>query len=220
LGVAENLARVRDRIRSACERAGRDSDTVALVAVTKGQPIEAVLVAFDAGQTVFGENYAQELHAKADALPEAKWHFIGALQTNKVKMVVGHAALVHTCDRVSLARELSKRAFAKNVTQRMLIEVNVGREPQKGGALPEQVEALLTQVKELAALRCEGLMCIPPAGEDPRPHFRALRELRDRLGLRELSMGMTADFEVAIEEGATMVRVGTAIFGERPRRGG
>jgi PLP dependent protein len=220
LGVAENLARVRERIRAACERSGRDPDTVALVAVCKGQPIEAVLAAFAAGQTAFGENYAQELHAKADALPEAEWHFIGALQTNKVKMVVGRAALVHTCDRVALAQELSKRAFAKNVTQRVLIEVNVGREPQKSGALPERVEALLTHVKELEALRCEGLMCIPPAGEDPRPHFRALRALRDRLGLRELSMGMTADFEVAIEEGATIVRVGTAIFGERPRRAG
>jgi pyridoxal phosphate enzyme (YggS family) len=220
LGIAENLAQVQARIRTACERVGRDRETVALVAVGKGHPIEPVLVAFAAGQTAFGENYAQELHAKADALPEAEWHFIGALQTNKVKMVVGHAALVHTCDRVALARELSKRASVKNVTQRVLLEVNVGREPQKGGALPEHVEGLLAEVRDLEALRCEGLMCIPPAGEDPRPHFRALRQMRDRLGLRELSMGMTADFEVAIEEGATIVRVGTAIFGERPRRSG
>jgi len=219
LGIAENLAQVRDRIRAACDRARRDPDSVKLVAVSKGHPIDPVLVAFAAGQQVFGENYAQELHAKADALPEAEWHFIGALQTNKVKMVVGHAAVVHTCDRVALARELSKRAFARNITQRVLIEVNVGREPQKGGALPEQVEGLLAEAKELDALACEGLMCIPPADHDPRPHFRALRELRDRLGLRELSMGMTADFEIAIEEGATIVRVGTAIFGERPRRG-
>ena len=218
MGVAENLARVQERIRAACSRAGRDPDTVQLVAVSKGQPIEAVLLAFAAGQTVFGENYAQELHEKADALPEAEWHFIGALQTNKVKIVVGHSALVHTCDRASLANELSKRAEMKNIVQRVLLEVNVGREPQKGGALPEQVGALHAAVGEMERLRCDGLMCIPPPEQDPRPHFRALREMRDRLGLRELSMGMTADFEAAIEEGATIVRIGTAIFGERPRR--
>ena len=218
MGVAENLARVQERIRAACSRAGRDRDTVQLVAVSKGQPIEAVLLAFAAGQTVFGENYAQELHEKADALPEAEWHFIGALQTNKVKIVVGHSALVHTCDRASLANELSKRAEMKNIVQRVLLEVNVGREPQKGGALPEQVGLLHAAVRERERLRCDGLMCIPPPEQDPRPHFRALREMRDRLGLRELSMGMTADFEAAIEEGATIVRIGTAIFGERPRR--
>jgi len=219
VGIAENLARVQERIRAACSRAGRDPAAVKLVAVSKGQPIEAVLLAFAAGQTAFGENYAQQLHEKADALPEVEWHFIGALQTNKVRIVVAHAALVHTCDRVALAKELSKRAFLKSITQRVLLEVNVGREPQKGGALPEQVDALYSAVKELEALRCEGLMCIPPADQDPRPHFRALRELRDRLGVRELSMGMSADFEVAIEEGSTIVRVGTLIFGERPPRG-
>ena len=218
MGIAENLAAVQERIRSSCSRAARDPLSIQLVAVSKGQPIEAVLEAFAAGQTVFGENYAQELHAKADALPEAEWHFIGALQTNKVRIVVGHAALVHTCDRLALARELSKRAFSNNLTQRVLLEVNVGREPQKGGGLPEEVEPLYAAVRELDALRCEGLMCMPPANQDPRPHFRALRELRDRLGLRELSMGMSADYEVAIQEGATIVRVGTAIFGERPRR--
>ncbi len=218
MGIAENLARVQERIRAACSRAGGDPAAVKLVAVSKGQPIEAVLLAFAAGQTAFGENYAQQLHEKADALPEAEWHFIGALQTNKVRIVVGHAALVHTCDRVALAKELSKRAFLKSITQRVLLEVNVGRESQKGGALPEQVDLLYAEVKELEALRCEGLMCIPPADQDPRPHFRALRELRDRLGLRELSMGMSADFEAAIEEGSTIVRIGTAIFGERPGR--
>jgi PLP dependent protein len=218
VGIAENLAAVHRRIRAACARAGRDPDSVRLVAVSKGQPIEAVLQAFAAGQTAFGENYAQELHLKADALPEPEWHFIGALQTNKARIVVGHAALVHTCDRLALAKELSKRAFAKNITQTVLLEVNVGREPQKGGTLPEEVEALVAAVRELDALRCEGLMCIPPLEGDSRPYFRALRELRDRLGLRELSMGMSADFEAAIEEGATIVRVGTAIFGERPRR--
>jgi PLP dependent protein len=217
VGIAENLARVQERIAAACSRVARDPDSVKLVAVSKGQPIEAVLLAFAAGQTIFGENYAQDLHDKADALPEAEWHFIGTLQTNKAKIVVGHAALIHTCDRLALANELSKRAEMKNLVQRLLIEVNVGREPQKSGILPEQVDALYAAIKELPRLRCEGLMCIPPAGQDPRPHFRALRALRDRLGLVELSMGMSADYEIAIEEGATLVRIGTAIFGERPR---
>jgi PLP dependent protein len=219
VGIAENLARVRESIDHVCMRAGRSTDSVKLVAVSKTQPIEAVIEAFAAGQDAFGENYAQELHEKADALPEAEWHFIGALQTNKVKIVVGHSALIHTCDRLSLAKEVSKRALAKNLVQRVLLEVNVGREPQKGGVLPEQLDELIAAVRELEALRCEGLMCIPPAGQDPRPHFRALRELRDRLGLRELSMGMSADYLVAIEEGSTIVRIGTAIFGERPARG-
>jgi pyridoxal phosphate enzyme (YggS family) len=210
---------VRESIDHVCTRAGRSTDSVKLVAVSKTQPIEAVIEAFAAGQDAFGENYAQELHEKADALPEAEWHFIGALQTNKVKIVVGHSALIHTCDRLSLAKEVSKRALAKNLVQRVLLEVNVGREPQKGGVLPEQLDELIAAVRELEALRCEGLMCIPPAGQDPRPHFRALRELRDRLGLRELSMGMSADYLVAIEEGSTIVRIGTAIFGERPARG-
>ena len=218
MGIAENLARVRERIERICMVCHRRTDSVKLVAVSKTQPIQAVVEAFAAGQSEFGENYAQELHEKADALPEAEWHFIGALQTNKVKMVVGHAALVHTCDRLSLAKELDKRAAARNVVQRVLLEVNVGREPQKGGVLPEQVDELYAQVRELGALRCEGLMCIPPAEQDSRPHFRALRELRDRLGLRELSMGMSADYEMAIEEGSTIVRIGTAIFGERPAR--
>jgi pyridoxal phosphate enzyme (YggS family) len=208
---------VRERIEAACARARRPGDSVKLLAVSKAQPLEAIVAAFEAGQIAFGENYAQELHDKADALPEAEWHFVGALQTNKAKLVVAHANLVHTCDRANLAKELSKRAAARSKVQRVLIEVNVGREPQKGGAMPEEVEALHALLRELPALRCEGLMCIPPADQDPRPHFRALRELGQRLGLRELSMGMSADFEAAIEEGSTMVRIGTAIFGERPK---
>jgi PLP dependent protein len=216
VGVAENLARVRERIEKQCLRCARRTDSVKLLAVSKAQPIDAVFAAFAAGQSAFGENYAQELHEKADALGEAEWHFIGALQTNKVKLVIGHAALVHTCDRLSLAKELSKRAAARNIVQRVLLEVNVGREPQKGGVLPEQLDELYAAVRDLPSIRCDGLMCIPPADQDPRPHFRALRQLRDRLDLREVSMGMSADYEVAIEEGSTIVRVGTAIFGERP----
>jgi len=214
--IAARLAAGKARVAQAAARAGRDPASVRLIAVSKTKPVALVREALAAGQTLFGENYAQELREKSEALgPGVEWHFIGALQTNKARMVVGRAALIHTCDRLALARELSKRAQGGGLTQRVLLEVNVGREPQKAGALPEQAAALLDQVRALPGLRCDGLMCIPPASGDPRPHFRALRELGAGLGLAELSMGMSADFEVAIEEGATLVRVGTAIFGER-----
>jgi pyridoxal phosphate enzyme (YggS family) len=215
--VASGLAAVKARIAQACARAGRDPGSVRLIAVSKTKPLPMLKEAVAAGQTIFGENYAQELREKADALPGVEWHFIGALQTNKAKLVVGRVALIHTCDRLALAQELSKRASAAGLTQRVLLEVNVGREPQKAGALPDQAPELLREVRALPALACEGLMCIPPAEGDPRPHFRALRELATGLGLAQLSMGMSADYEAAIEEGATLVRVGTAIFGERAR---
>ena len=238
MGVAENLARVRERIARACDRAKRDPASVKLVAVSKVQPVEAIREALEAGQRAFGENYAQELREKAEAVaateerampatgggrrPEhaiVEWHFLGALQTNKVKMVVGKVALLHTCDRPSLAQELNKRAAALATVQRVLVEVNLAEEPQKGGIAPRALASFVDEIGKLPALRCEGLMCIPPAEDDPRPHFRRLRELRDGLGVAELSMGMSADYETAIEEGATIVRVGTAIFGERPRKG-
>ncbi|MCA1828102.1 MAG: YggS family pyridoxal phosphate-dependent enzyme [Myxococcales bacterium] len=210
MDVSAGLAEVNERIARACDRARRDVRRIKLVAVSKLQPVEKVRRAIDAGHGIFGENYAQELRDKAAALPDAEWHFIGALQTNKVKMLAGKVALIHTCDRLSLAKELSKRSGR----QRVLIEVNIGREPQKAGVLPEHAPALLEQIGAL--VRVDGLMCIPPAEGDPRPHFRALRELAEKLGLEELSMGMSADYEIAIEEGATIVRVGTAIFGARP----
>jgi pyridoxal phosphate enzyme (YggS family) len=210
--VTAGVAQVRERIALACRRAGRAPESVKLVAVSKLQPLEKLCEAIAAGQRAFGENYAQELRDKHAALPEAEWHFVGALQTNKVKLVVGRAALIHTCDRLALAQEISKRAAAE---QRLLLEVNVGREPQKAGVLPEDAAALLDEVRALPRIRCQGLMCIPPADQDPRPHFRALRELAVRLQLPELSMGMSADYESAVEEGATLVRVGTALFGAR-----
>jgi pyridoxal phosphate enzyme (YggS family) len=216
--VSAALAAVRARIDAACARAGREPGSVRLIAVSKMQPLEKLRAAHAAGQRIFGENYAQELREKADAFPDSEWHFIGALQTNKAKLVVGRAALVHTCDRLALAEELSKRARNAGLVQRVLLEVNAGGEPQKAGVLAQDAPALLEQVRALPGLRCEGLMCIPPAAGDPRPHFRALRELAERLALRELSMGMSADFEAAIEEGATLVRVGTDIFGERPAK--
>ena len=217
MDVAAGLASVRAKIAQACARARRNPASVRLVAVSKTKPLAMLQEAAAAGQRIFGENYAQELREKAEALPGVEWHFIGALQTNKAKLVVGRAALIHTCDRLALAQELSKRAKAAAIVQRVLLEVNVGREPQKAGVLPADAGALLDQVRALPALACEGLMCIPPAEGDPRVHFRALRDLASSLGLAQLSMGMSADYEAAIEEGATLVRVGTAIFGERAR---
>jgi pyridoxal phosphate enzyme (YggS family) len=207
--VKAGLEQVNEKMARACERAGRDAESVKLIAVSKLQPVEKLREAMAAGHRIFGENYAQELRDKSAELPGAEWHFIGALQSNKVKMLAGKVALIHTCDRVSLARELAKKG-----PQRVLIEVNIGREPQKAGALPDDAPALLEQIRGL--VQVDGLMCIPPAEGDPRPHFRALRELGEKLKLRELSMGMSADYEVAIDEGATIVRVGTAIFGARP----
>ena len=195
---------------------------VTLVAVSKTQPPEAIRAAYAAGQRHFGENYAQEWREKADALadlPDLVWHFIGGLQTNKVKYLAGRVHAIHTVDREELARELSRRSGQKGAVARVLLEVNTGGEATKGGCAPADAPALAAAVRALPSVELRGLMCMPPPEEDPRPHFRLLRELRDRLGLAELSMGMSADWEIAIEEGATLVRIGTAIFGARPPKG-
>lgn len=210
--VAERLAGVRAGVPPG----------VTLVAVSKAQPAAAIREAHAAGQRHFGENYVQEWRDKAQALADLgdlAWHFIGSLQTNKVKYLVGGVALVHTVDRLDLAREISRRSVQVGTTTPVLVEVNVAAEPTKAGCAPAEVPALVASARELPGLEVRGLMCIPPAEGDPRPHFRALRALRERLALAELSMGMSADYRTAIEEGATIVRVGTAIFGERPARG-
>jgi pyridoxal phosphate enzyme (YggS family) len=194
---------------------------VTLIAVSKTQPPEAIREAYAAGQRHFGENYAQEWRGKAEALadlPDLTWHFIGGLQTNKVRYLAGRVGWVHTVDRLELARELSRRCAAAQASVKVLLEVNLGGEAQKGGCPPAEAAALAEAVRALPALELVGLTCIPPPDQDPRPHFQALRALRDRLGLVELSMGMSADWPVAIEEGATFVRVGTAIFGARAAR--
>jgi pyridoxal phosphate enzyme (YggS family) len=197
-------------------------DGVTLVAVSKSQPAEAIREAFAAGQRHFGENYVQEWREKADALGDLQgliWHFVGSLQTNKVKYLAGRVGFVHTVDREELGREIARRWEKAGARARVLVEVNLGGEASKGGCAPAEVPALVERLRGLPALEVAGLTCIPPPGEDPRPHFAALRGLRDRLGLRELSMGMSGDYPAAIEEGATLVRVGTAIFGERRPRG-
>jgi pyridoxal phosphate enzyme (YggS family) len=194
---------------------------VTLVAISKTQPPEAIREAYQAGQRHFGENYAQEWRAKAEALadlPDLVWHFVGGLQTNKARLLAGRVQWIHTVDRIELARELSRRTAAAGAALKVLLEVNVGGEAQKSGCGPAEVAALAGAVRGLPGLSLEGLMCIPPPEADPRPHFRALRTLRDELGLRELSMGMSADWRVAVAEGATLVRLGTALFGARPPR--
>ena len=196
---------------------------VTLVAVSKTQPPEAIREAFAAGQRDFGENYAQEWRAKAEALadlPGLRWHFIGGLQTNKVKYLAGRVAFVHTVDRAELAEEISRRWAKAGGVARLLLEVDLAGEERKAGCAPADVAALLARVRTLPAVEVVGLTCIPPPADDPRPHFRTLRALRDQLGLRELSMGMSGDWQIAVEEGATFVRIGTAIFGARPRQGG
>ncbi|HEX9400776.1 MAG TPA: YggS family pyridoxal phosphate-dependent enzyme [Anaeromyxobacter sp.] len=213
MSVAERIAALRARIPAG----------VTLVAVSKTHAADAIREAYAAGQRDFGENYAQEWREKAEALADLadlRWHFIGALQTNKVKYLAGRVAAIHTVDRLELAREISKRFAAKGATARLFLEVNTGGEATKSGCAPADAPALAEAARGLPALEVAGLMCIPPPEEDPRPHFRVLRALRDRLGLAELSMGMSADWQIAIEEGSTCVRIGTAIFGERVRSRG
>ncbi|EYF03564.1 YggS family pyridoxal phosphate-dependent enzyme [Chondromyces apiculatus] len=223
--IAARLAEVQGRISSAARQAGRAEGEVRLIAVSKGKPEEAIRAAYAAGQRDFGENYAQELAEKAarlSDLPGIVWHAIGQLQRNKAKVVAQVADVVHAVDRVELVTELDRRAAAGGRVLRVLVEVNVGGEATKGGCTPEGVEAVLGAAQRCAHLRSVGLMAIAPYLEDPaavRPYFAALRALRDRHGgaevLPELSMGMSHDFEGAIAEGATWVRVGTAIFGSR-----
>ncbi len=223
--VAETLAGVRARIDAAARAAGRDPASVRLVAVTKTHPPDTIREAYAAGQRLFGESYAQELEAKAKALadlPDLEWHFIGHLQTNKAKVVARAAHWTHAVDSPALARELGKRvASAGRPVMPVLVEVKLSREPHKHGALPEELEETLGAVEAEPSLSLRGLMTIPELGpvEVARGAFETLASLRNLHGgaarLPELSMGMTHDFEVAIASGATLVRVGTAIFGER-----
>lgn len=223
--VAARLAEVRRRIGEAADRAGRPSGTVSLVAVSKTFDVAAIEAARSAGQADFGEARAQELKAKAKDLgPGVRWHFVGRLQRNKVKDVVGRAGLIHAVDRWDLAEAVSRRAEHRSRVQEVLVQVNVGEDPAKGGCAVGEALDLLSRVRLLPGVACRGLMTIPPFDVDPRPLYRRLRELRDEAQARfpevaHLSMGMTGDFEVAVEEGATIVRVGEAVFGRRDRPG-
>ncbi|HSE06588.1 MAG TPA: YggS family pyridoxal phosphate-dependent enzyme [Methylomirabilota bacterium] len=219
LDIRANLGRVQEAVARACARAGRSSDHVLLIAVSKTVDAEQIRMAVAAGVAALGENRVQEAREKIEILGHpVPWHLIGSLQTNKARDAARLFDWIHSVDRLELARELSRRAHAAERSLNVLLQVNLGDEPQKSGAAPAELKRLHDATAGLPGLRVRGLMAIPPAApspEDTRPHFRMLRELRDGLGLEHLSMGMSADYEVAIEEGATMVRVGTAIFGPR-----
>jgi pyridoxal phosphate enzyme (YggS family) len=220
--VSAAIERVQKRIALACERAGRDPDGVQLVSVSKGHPVEAIREAYRAGMRVFGENYAQELESKASELSDLtdiRWRFIGHLQRNKIKLIARAGATVDTVDSARLAEALSAKAAASGANMELLMQVNVTGETQKSGCTPAGVPALVELVRGLPNLDLRGLMTVAPDVEDveaTRPFFATLRELAEANGLRELSMGMTHDLEQAVEEGATMLRIGTAIFGPRP----
>lgn len=216
------IERVQKRIARACERAGRDVDTVQLISVSKGHPVETIRAAYDAGMRVFGENYAQELAEKASILSDLEglqWRFIGHLQRNKIKLIERARASVDTVDSLRLAEAISSRAQLDGREVELLIQVNVAREAQKSGCTPDALPELVEAVQALPNVDLRGLMTVAPDLDDPeetRPFFSALRELAKSQGLPELSMGMTHDLEQAVEEGATMLRIGTAIFGPRP----
>lgn len=222
--IASRLAGVRERIATAARVAGRDPADVRLVAVSKFHSLERILAAYAAGQVEFGESRAQELDVKLAALPPAqlRWHFVGQLQRNKVRLVAGRVELIHSVDRVPLIAAIARHMEADGGRQDVLIQVNVTGERRKGGCAPGELERLVEAITMHEGVRAVGLMTIPPLGVDPVPVYRRLAALREQLAaahpeLNELSMGMSADLEAAITCGATIVRVGTDVFGPRPR---
>jgi len=226
--IAENLERVREQIASAAARAGRVAEEIELVAITKTHPAEKVREAIEAGQTLFGESRVQEARAKIPELPSnLRWHFVGHLQKNKIRHALPLFEMIHSVDSLGLAQEINRIAEEEGMHPRVLLEVNVAGEGSKFGFSPEKLRDQMEALLALPRLSILGLMTIPPLAEEAeasRKYFVRLRELRDRLqtdfrvDLAQLSMGMTQDFSVAVEEGATLVRVGTAIFGERKRK--
>ena len=225
--LKENLEKEQKNINEACERAGRNTDEVTLIAVSKTKPVEMLQEIYDCGIREFGENKVQEMCEKMEVLPkDIHWHMIGHLQTNKVKYIVGKTALIHSVDSLHLAKEIEKQAAKNNVIVPILIEVNIAEEESKFGIHKEETIALVREVAQMEHVHIRGLMTIAPYVENPednRPYFKEIRQLSvdikeeniDNVDMDVLSMGMTGDYMVAIEEGATLVRVGTGIFGER-----
>ena len=225
--VAENLAEIERRIEAACRRSGRRREDVTLIAVSKTKPVSMIEEAMGEGILDFGENKPQELRDKYEVLPkDIRWHMIGNLQRNKVKYVVGRAVMIHSVGSLELAETIEKEAAKKGLRMPCLVEVNIAGEETKSGIAPEETEEFMRKLAGFEHLSVKGLMTIAPYVDDPemnRVHFRSMRNLAvdiarkniDNIMVNELSMGMTGDFEVAIEEGATMIRVGTGIFGER-----
>ncbi len=227
MSISTNLAQINQRIRDAAINAGRNPATVRLVAVSKTRPAADIVEAFHAGQAVFGENYIQELVPKlAEVSEPVQWHVIGHLQSNKVKYIAGQVALIHSVDRLSLATEIDRQWGRLGKTCDILVQVNISGESSKSGTTDEEAFPLVRECAQLPHIRVRGLMTMPPFFDDPeaaRPFFAGLRQLSEAIAAQkiagvdmgELSMGMSGDFEAAIEEGATLVRIGTAIFGHR-----
>jgi len=227
MSISRNLAHINGRIRAAAEAAGRDPASVRLVAVSKTRPAADIIAAYQAGQTVFGENYIQELVPKLAEMQEAvQWHVIGHLQSNKVKYIAGLVAMIHSVDRLSLAEEIDRQWGRVGKVCDVLIQVNISGEATKSGTTEDGAIQLVRDCALLPNIRVKGLMTMPPFFDDPdaaRPYFAELRRLSEAVAgqriagvdMAELSMGMSGDFEVAVQEGATLVRIGTAIFGER-----
>lgn len=225
--IKDNISQIRQRIDAACHKAGRDPQTVHLLAVSKKKPLSDIEEAVAAGQKMVGENYVQEFVAKYDdCTVDVDWHYIGALQSNKVKYLRGKVAMIHSVDRLSLAREIDRQWAKCDRPINVLIQVNIGNEETKAGVTADELEPLVREISALQNLHICGLMAIPPHSttpEESRQWFRAMRQLADSIdalklpnvSMDELSMGMSDDFEVAIEEGATLIRIGTAIFGAR-----
>lgn len=219
MSVAQNLAEVRDDIARAEADCGRKPGAAALIAVSKTVEAARIEEALGAGQRLFGENYVQESKGKwpalRDAHPDVELHLIGPLQSNKAEDAVALFDAIHTLDRASLAKALAKAVQKAGRSPRLLVQVNTGREPQKGGVDPDALDGFLAECRGSYGLAVEGLMCIPPAGDPPSPHFAWLATMAERNGLPALSMGMSSDFAAAVQLGATHVRVGTAVFGGR-----
>ncbi|MCG8470486.1 MAG: YggS family pyridoxal phosphate-dependent enzyme [Desulfobacterales bacterium] len=226
--MKDRIAHIETKVQEAALRAGRNPEEIRLVAVSKTKPVEMVAEAFEAGQRIFGENYIQEAVEKIQRLEEKdiQWHFIGHLQSKKSKYAAGNFELIHSVDSLKLATELNKQAAKKGVLQNILIQVNTSGEESKSGTTEAEVVQMIREIAELKHVAIKGLMTMPAFFDDPegaRPFFKQLRQIKERIEtlaipnveMKELSMGMTGDFEVAIEEGATLVRVGTAIFGPR-----
>ncbi|WP_026494835.1 YggS family pyridoxal phosphate-dependent enzyme [Butyrivibrio sp. WCD3002] len=227
MSIRENLEIVEKNIQAACERAGRDRSEVTLIAVSKTKPVSDIREAMSCGITVYGENKVQEIRDKTEEIKESlNWHMIGHLQTNKVKYLPGKVCMIHSVDKMSLAEEIEKQAAKHDLVMDVLCEVNMAGEDSKFGLSPEEAPDFVKSIASFPHIRVRGLMTIAPYTDDPetnRPYFKALKKMLDDINaenieglhLDTLSMGMTGDYEVAIEEGATFVRVGTGIFGER-----
>lgn len=225
MDMLQNIKNVYSRIEAAAKASGRKKEDITLISVSKTKPIEMLKEAKSFGIDTFGENKVQELVDKYEELKNVNWHFIGSLQRNKVKYIIDKVSLIHSLDNISLAKEIDKRAKGKNIIASVLIQINIGEEESKSGIHKDELNNFIKEISELENLKVCGLMAIPPkcSEEEARPYFKEMKKLFDSLKLIEsdkitmkyLSMGMTGDYEIAIEEGSNMVRVGTGIFGQR-----